>query len=290
MAVQFIIDSGSDILPHEAEELGAIHLPLKVLFGEKEYADGVDLTHREFYEKLVESDVLPTTSQITPADYMDAYERVVSAGDEAVVITLSGKLSGTYQSAMLAAQEYEGKVFVVDSENVCIGERILILRGVKLREQGLTAQEIAKQLDKEKKQIRVLALLDTLEYLKKGGRISAATALAGGLLSIKPVLAVEKGGLVQMGKARGSRMGNNLLRELTVKCGGIDFEKPLCLAYSGLSDTLLKKYIEDSAELWKDHMGKLPVATVGCAIGTHAGPGAIAVAFFANSDGDPTNP
>lgn len=280
MAIQFIIDSASDILPEEANELGVICLPLTVRFDDEEFEDSVNLSHTEFYEKLIESDTLPTTSLLTPARFAAAYEKVVSAGDTGVVITLSSKLSGTYQSAVIAAGDYEGKIFVIDSENVTIGERILILRGLALRKEGLTAKDIAQKLNMEKKQIRLLALLDTLEYLKKGGRISAATAFAGGILSIKPVVAVENGEVVLVGKARGSKQGNNRLRELVINCGGINFDKPYALAYSGLSDALLQKYIADSAELWQDRTEKLPICTVGCIIGTHVGPGAVAVAFF----------
>ena len=280
MAVWFIFDSGSDILPAEAKAMGAVHLPLKVLFGEEEYLDAVDLSHRDFYEKLIESDRIPTTCQVPPAEFEAAYEKVVSAGDTAVVVTVSGKLSGTYQSAVIAAADYEGKVFVVDSENVSLGQRILIQQGLRFRDEGLPAEQIAARLEEEKKKIKVLALLDTLEYLKKGGRISAATALAGSLLSIKPVITVDEGAVAMAGKARGSKQGNNLLREMVKSCGGIDFEKPLCLAYSGLSDAMLRKYIDDSEELWHGHAESLQLATVGCAIGTHAGPGAVAVAFF----------
>jgi DegV family protein with EDD domain len=285
MAVRFIADSGCDILPSEAEKLGILHLPLKVLFGEKEYLDAVDLSHREFYEKLVESDQLPTTCQVPPAEFAAAYETVVAAGDTAVVVTVSGRLSGTYQSAVIAAEDYEGKVFVVDSENVSLGQRILIQQGLRYRDAGLSAKEIAERLEQDKKEIRVLALLDTLEYLKKGGRISAATALAGSLLSIKPVVTVDEGVVAMAGKARGSKQGNNLLRVLVEKSGGIDFDRPLCLAYSGLSDMMLRKYIEDSEELWRGHEDCLRLATVGCAIGTHAGPGAIAVAFYVGNRG-----
>ncbi|MBQ5598900.1 MAG: DegV family protein [Lachnospiraceae bacterium] len=282
MAVRFIIDSAADIVPAEAEALGLIHLPLKVIFGEEEYSDSVDLTHHEFYEKLIENDEIPTTSQINPGVFMSAYQKVADNGDTAVVITLSGKLSGTYQSAMIALDGFEDKIFVVDSESVCVGERILIQLGLKLRDQGLSAAEIAAELDLQKKHVRVLALLDTLEYLKKGGRISAAVAFAGNLLSIKPVIAIENGEVSLVGKARGSKKGNNLLRELITNCGGINFDKPFALAYSGLSDRLLQKYIEDSSEIWSSHAETLPISTVGCTIGTHAGPGAVAVAFFEN--------
>lgn len=283
MAIRFIIDSASDILPDEAKALGIIHIPLTIRFGTEEFADSVTLSHKAFYEMLIESDVLPTTSQIAPAVFSDAYAQVVSQGDTAVVITLSSKLSGTYQSAVIAAQDYPGQVFVVDSENVTIGQRILIQRGLALRDAGLDAAQIVEALNTEKKQIRLLALLDTLEYLKKGGRISAATAFAGGILSIKPVIAVENGEVALVGKARGSKNGNNFLRDMVVKCGGIDYRRPYALAYSGLSDVLLRKYIEDCQSLWAGHTDTLPISTVGCAIGTHAGPGAIAVAFFENT-------
>lgn len=281
MAVHFIVDSASDITPEEANSMGVTLLPLKVVFGDKEYADKYDMTHTQFYEKLIESDVLPTTCQIPPADFESAYEPLLAAGHDIVVVTLSSKLSGTYQSAVIAAADHPGRIFVVDSLSVCIGERILLEYGLPLAKQGLSAEEIFHTLTEQTGKICLLGLLDTLEYLKKGGRISAATALAGSLLSIKPVVTVENGEISMAGKARGSKQGNNLLRQLVEKAGGIDFSRPYCLAYSGLSDALLQKYIADSSDLWQTHTDHLPISTVGCVIGTHIGPGAIAVAFFA---------
>ena len=280
MAVYFITDSGSDILPHEARALGVQVLPLTVRFGDQEYRDSVDLSHHAFYEKLVECDQLPTTSQVPPSQFADALEAVLGPNDQAVVITLSSGLSGTYQSACIAAMDYPGQVFVVDSLSLAIGQRILVLRGLELLRCGHSAAEIAAVLEEEKHRIHVLAMLDTLEYLKKGGRISAAAAVAGSLLSIKPVITMKDGKVAVIGKARGSKQANNLLRQLVTDCGGIDFDRPLALAYSGLTDTLLQKYIADSRELWDGHEDTLAVHTVGCTIGTHAGPGAVAVAFF----------
>jgi len=282
MAVKFIVDSASDILPEEALDMGITRISMKVVFGTEEYADGIDLNHREFYKKLAQSEELPRTSQITPIEFYETYEKVLGDDDELVVITMSGKLSGTYQSAMLAAQDYEGRVFVVDSENATLGERIIVERGLELAKQGICAKDIATALDEEKKNVRLIALLDTLEYLKKGGRISGAVALVGGMLSIKPVVAVEDGEVKQVGKARGSKQGNNLLRELVAKCGGINFDMPYALAYSGASDELLMKYINDNKDLYEGRIttNELPIHTVGSTIGTHVGPGAIAVAFF----------
>lgn len=280
MSVQIITDSASDITQERAAELGITVLPLKTIFGNEVYQDGVDLSHEAFFQKLVETDVMPTTSQIPPVEYEEAFQAVKEAGDSAVCITLSSKLSGSYQSAVIAGEEYQGVVEVVDSLNVCMGEQVLVRRAIQLRDQGSSAQEIAECLNREKSNVRLIALLDTLEYLKKGGRISSAAAFAGTLLSIKPVVSIEQGEVVVVGKARGSKNGHNLLTQMVEKEGGIDFERPYVLGYTGLSDELLRKYIEDSRKLYEDQTEYLPVSTIGSTIGTHAGPGAIAAAFF----------
>ncbi len=282
MAVKFIIDSASDILPDEAEKLGITRISMKVTFGSEEFSDGDNINHLQFYEMLAKADELPHTSQIPPIEFSETYDKVLSDGDELVVITMSGKLSGTYQNAVLAAQDYEGRVYVVDSENATLGERIVVERGLELAKEGKSAKEIAAILDQDKKKVRLIALLDTLEFLKKGGRISSAVAFVGGMLSIKPVVAVEDGEVKMVGKARGSKQGNNLLKELIAKCGGVNFDMPYALAYSGLSDALLRKYINDNKDIYESHMteAELPIHTVGSTIGTHVGPGAIAVAFF----------
>ena len=278
MNVNLIIDSTTDLNPQLREQFTVV--PLTVHFGDREYIDGVTISHRQFYEKLVESDVLPSTSQATPAAFADVFEEVARRGETAVVLTLASQLSGTYQSAMIAASDYPGRIFVVDGTSVAIGTGILAELALRLREQGLTAEEIAGRLEEEKERIHVVALLDTLEYLKRGGRISATVAFAGGLLSIKPVIAVKDGVIQMLGKARGSRQGNNLLVQQIEKAGGVDFDKPVLLGFSGLSDALLTKYIEDSRDLWENGTESLVTTSIGSVVGTHAGPGAIAVAFF----------
>ena len=127
-----------------------------------------------------------------------------------------------------------------------------------------------------------MALLGTLEYLKKGGRISKTVAFAGAVLNIKPVVSVTDGEIQMLGKARGSKMGNNLLVQEIEKAGGVDFSKPVLLGYTGLSDALLLKYIEDSRQLWEAGLDQVRYTSIGSVIGTHAGPGALAVAFFKN--------
>lgn len=280
MGIQIIVDSASDFTQEQAANLGIKLLPLTVAFGDETFRDGIDLDHSGFYDKLIETDVFPKTSQLPPFEYEKAFREVIEAGDEVLCITLSSKLSGCYQSANIAAAEFDSGVYIVDSENVTVGERILTERALELKNTGKSAAEIKQLLDEEKKSIRLIALLDTLEYLKKGGRISATVAFAGNLLSIKPVVAVQNGEVVFLGMARGSKHGNNKLIELIKKEGGINFKKPYYLAYTGHSRAMLDKYIQDSQDLFKDKTDVLPVSTVGCSIGTHIGPGAICATFF----------
>ena len=279
MAVQFIIDSAADLIPAECNLLGVTHLPLTVVFGQEEYADAVTLTHREFYHKLTTDPNHPTTSQVSPAAFAEAYRRITAQGDEAVVITISSKLSGTCQSALIAAEDYEGKVFVVDSLSATSGEQLLLRQGLAMAAAGLSAREIARKLDEEKHSIRVFAILDTLEYLKKGGRISATTAVVGGLLNIKPAIAVQDGLVASVGKARGTKAANTLLRQLVEGAGTIDFDKPIGILYSGNSDENLRRFLEEQQDLFPQGL-QIPATCVGCVIGTHVGPGAVGIAFF----------
>lgn len=277
MKTRIVVDSTADILP---EYLNQIHtVPLTVSFGEEEYIDGVTIDHRTFYQKLIETDAMPSTSQASPAAFAEQYDQAAAADEEVVVITISSKLSGTYQSAMIAATG-RSSVYVVDSENASVGCGILVGLALRYLRDGMTASAIAEKLQEDKKKIVVIALLDTLEYLKRGGRISKAAAFAGGLLNIKPVISIADGEIQLLGKARGSKMGNNLLAQQIQKVGGIDFTKPVLLGYTGLSDVLLQKYIEDSSYLWSASLDAVRYVSIGSVIGAHAGPGAIAVAFF----------
>ena len=277
MSVRIIVDSTADMMPDIKKQVETV--PLTLRFLDEEFIDGVTIDHKAFYEKLIESDVLPTTSQATPAAFVPYFDEVKKSGDSAVVITLSQKLSGTYQSACLASADYED-IYVVDSSSVAIGTGVLVEYALGLKAEGKSAEEIAKELDKKKDDVVLVAMLDTLEYLKKGGRISSSVAFVGGVLNIKPVISIDKGEIVMLGKARGSKQANNLLVQEIEKAGGVDFSQPVLLGYTGLSDVLLKKYVEDSKDLWEQSKSQLNVSQIGAIIGTHAGPGAVAVAFF----------
>ena len=279
--VKILIDSASDIEKDEADALGVHLIPVRIRFGTEEFLDGITLTHSRFFEMLIESDELPQTSRINEYEFAEKYGELTADGSDVVVITMSSKISGTYSGAVKAAKDFGGKVYVVDSLNACIGERILCQYALRLLGEGLSAREIAAELDVKKHKIQLLAVLDTLKYLRKGGRISAAAAFTGELLSIKPVISIIKGEVKLVGKAIGSKKGNNLLTQLVDRCGGIDFGMPYGLVYSGLSDDYLNKYLNDSAKLWKDNTDFVPSYLIGSTIGTHIGPGAVGVCFFA---------
>ena len=275
MKVRIIVDSTADLCRQDKAKFPVV--PMTVSFGEEEYVDGVTIDHKAFYEKLTTCQELPRTSQATPDRFAEEFRKVSEAGESAVVITLAANLSGTYQSAMIAASDFEN-IYVVESGSVAIGIGILAMRALELAAGGMEAKTLAETLETEKKQICLVAVLDTLEYLKRGGRISKTVAFAGGLLNIKPVLKIQDGEVNIVGKARGSKQGNAMLNDLIAQAGGVDFDRPYLLGYSGLSDELLKKYMADSQDVWQTE--EPPYAVIGSIIGTHAGPGTVAAACF----------
>ena len=277
MKTRIIIDSTTNIKKELIGQFGVV--PLTVHFGEEEYIDGVTIDHNAFYKKLESSNILPTTSQPTPDAFAKAFKAAINDGYQVVAITVASKLSGTYQSACIAAEDFGQEVYVVDSESVTIGAGILAEMALEMANQGKSAAEIAQMLDTEKKKVKILAVLDTLEYLKKGGRVSETVAFAGGLLNIKPVAVIEAGEIKVAGKARGNKLGNAVMLQQISGMGGIDYTKPFILGYTGVTDTLLREFVDEN----KDYFGANPMheSFVGSVVGTHAGPGAIAVAFCA---------
>ena len=276
MSVRIFVDSTADLIPALREKVTAV--PLTVHFGDKEYADGVEITPDEFYKKLVASKELPTTSQATPYAFSEAFEEAVEAGDTVVAIIISSGLSGTYQSATIAASEFSGRVFVVDSRNVTISAGVLVEYAFRLLEQGMDAESIAAELTAARGRVRLMAVVDTLEYLQKGGRVSKAVAIAGGLLSIKPIIGINDEGKIDVvAKVRGNKQANAAMNKRALEMD-IDFSMPVLLGYTGTSDALLRKYIQESEAFLEDHA--YGISVVGPVVGTHAGPNAVAIAFF----------
>lgn len=276
MSVRIITDSTSDITPKEAYELGISIAPMKVIFGETEYRDNIDITNEEFYAKLATSKNLPTTTQPAVDDFISLYESAPE--NEIVVITISSKLSGTIQSAAIAAESVEGKkIYIVDSETAALSLNILVRRAIQLRDQGLSGLEIAVKLDEEKKDIVLLAVVDTLTYLQKGGRISKTTAVAGGLLGIKPILTIRDGVIEVIGKERGGAKAYRFIHDTGLGIGTPDFSRPCALGYTADSSNMEKlRETLDKTFCPED----MPIDSIGPTIGTHAGPGAAAITYF----------
>lgn len=276
MSVRIITDSTSDITPEEAYELGISVAPLKVIFGDTEYRDNIDITNEEFFQKLAASKDLPTTTQPAVSDFISLYESAKE--NELVVITISSKLSGTMQSATIAAECVPNKkVYIVDSELATLSMNILVRRAIQLRDQGLSGLEIAVQLDEEKKDIVLLASVDTLTYLQKGGRVSKAAAVAGGLLGIKPILTLQNGAIEVIGKERGNSKAHKFIRDTATGLGMPDFSRPCALGYTAKAENMEALRNTMGEEFFPDHV---LIDSIGSAIGTHVGPGAAAYTYF----------
>lgn len=280
MAIKILIDSASDITLEEAKEYGIELMSMYINIDGKEYLDAVDIKGTEFYEKLAKCNEIPKTSLITPNRFFDKFNEMTANGDQVIAITMSSKLSGTYNSACLAAEDFEGQVYVVDSMSVAGGERILCEYALNVLKENLTIKEIVDKLNKEKVKINVFTIIDTLKYLKKGGRLSTIAAIAGEILFVKPIMTVYDGVIKELGKAIGSRKAFNLLNKLIGNRGGVDYNKPYCLMWSGTDDSAVKKYINESKDFLKELANNIKSHLVGSTIGTHVGPGVVGFAFF----------
>jgi len=280
MAIKLMMDSASSMTKEEANKIGAYLVPVTVRFGKDEYMDGEDLLPNEFYEKLTSCSELPQTSQVNPFKWEEEFDKALKECDELVVVTLSSGISNTYENARVIAEneKYKGKIRVVDSMSACLGEKILGLYALELIDKGLNLDEIVEKLEQAKSKIKVMAVVNTLKYLKKGGRIGLVTAIAGELLGIKPVAGMVNGKVGMLGKTLGNKKANAFMNSIIERSNGIDFSMPHGVMYSGNDDKLLKAYLEESKNIWQEE--NTPIYIMGSTIGTHVGPGAVGVAFF----------
>jgi DegV family protein with EDD domain len=277
MGVRILTDSTSDISINEAKQMNITLVPLKVIFGDKEYKEGVDITIEGFYEKLIKAEILPTTSQPSPEDFLEYFKEAKETGDSIIVLVISAKLSGTYQSAMIAKEmaDYE-EIHIIDSNTTTCSLRMLVDQAVKLRDEGAGAKDIVDDLLKLRERIVLLAMVDTLEYLHKGGRLSKSSTILGTLLKFKPLITVKEGVVGLIGKERGVNKAIGHIVDLIEENGGIDEAYPLYVGYAAVEDqsNLLKdKLIE------KFNIKNMSVFPIGCVVGTHAGPGACMVTY-----------
>ena len=277
--IRIVTDSAADLTAAELNVPGIFVVPLSVTFadGTTQLDDGT-MTKDEFFVRLAEDSKLPRTSQPSPASFMQVYEDAAAAGDEVLVITIGQKLSGTYQCAKLAADMANvDNVLFVDSGHVCLSEALLVRLAIQLRDSGKTAGQIAAILEHAKEHLHLVAAIDDLKYLRKGGRLPAAVAVAGGMLGIKPLITIQDGKVAMAGKARGLPGAYVALFKKVEEMGGINPAFPALAGYtvSPREVTPIQTYLRDNLQ-----QEDLLVRQIGCVIGTHAGPGAFGIAFF----------
>ncbi len=280
MAIQFIIDAGCDLTQEQANAMGIILVPITVRFGDEEYLSGVTITNEEFYCKLEKAKELPTTSQPSPFEFEKAFKKVMSQGDEAIVLCVSSALSGTYQSATIAADGFEDRIHIIDTQAVSLAQRILLDYALSLKHQGANAKEIVEELEKRKKDVRAYGAVDTLEYLIKGGRLSKTAGAIGSVLGIRPILFLSDGSLAVAGKARGMKAAITMTHHL-IEEDGVDFSMPFAIGYTGNDASVMNPFLEAENSVWTGY--ETPVYNVGSTVGTHAGPGLFLAAFFHKS-------
>mgnify|MGYP000893562763 FL=1 len=275
MGITILTDSTSEILPAEARKRNLVVIPIKTVFEDGVYLDGIDLTAETFYEKQAAAKKLPSTTQPSPMEFEDLFREAVERGDSIIAILIAESLSGTIQSANIARSNFEGEIYVIDSECTTISLRLLVELALELREKGLSAGEIVEELEKAKKRIKLYAYVDTLEYLRKGGRLSNTAAFAGTLLDVKPIIYLRDSELGVKTKVRGVKNAQKEVIRLALE-DGIDTDMPIAIGYSGNRDTFEPFY-----ELAVDTVGKIDyVSAIGSVIGAHVGPGAGAIAYY----------
>ena len=275
--IRIITDSTADFSLEQAKELNVEIVPLTVVINGQEYKDRTQLQPEEFYKILEEQDVTPTTSQPSPKDFLDAYQPGIDAKDSLIVFTLSSRVSGTYQSANIAKDlaEYED-IHIIDSLTAIPALRIIVEKACELRDQGKSVQEIIDFIEVFKTKVKLFALVDTLEYFYKGGRLSKSSATIGNLLKMKPILSLIDGKLEMIGKSRGTKKATNKVIELINASGEIDFNEKIYLGYTGSEDKMDKFEAILEEELGFKGAKHL---IIGPAIGTHAGPGAQVIIY-----------
>lgn len=278
MSIRIVTDSAVDMADHFKNR--TIQVPVTLTFGETEYIDGVTIDRDSFYRKLESSDIMPKTSQPSLVYFENAYKELRENGEEGLVITQTSRLSGTYQSACIAAKDYPN-IRVLDSYNASIGAGVLAEYALQCVDRGMSLDRLAAHLEEKKADIGVFARMDTLKYAVKGGRVSKTAAIAGNILNIKPLITIRDGLVVMAGKARGIKKANKLLIE-KVKELGIDYTMPLLLGYSGVEDNPLQEFIAMGKTLWEGCVDQPDTTQIGSSIGCHMGPGAAAIAFFIN--------
>lgn len=280
--VRIVTDSTCDLSKARQEELGVEVIPLSVHFGQETFQDGINLTNGEFYNRLREADVLPTTSQVNPEEFVHQFQRYVDNGDQVVGIFIGSPLSGTCQSAGIARDMVDQKqIFVVDSTSVTFGLGLLVECAAALRDKGLSAGEIAAEVTNLAGRLRFYAVVGTLKYLKMGGRISAATAVMGSMLGITPILNIRDGVVEAAAKSRGRRAAYRWMED-NISKEPVDTSLPVAFGHSDAPAVM-----EECIDYFMERIPGMNItrSDIGAVVGTHAGPGCAGIAYFTKEKG-----
>ncbi len=276
--LRIIVDStceaSPDILGHPAVTI----LPLSVVFGQTALRDGVDISHAEFWARLPQSDPLPTTSQAAPGDFAELLAKLVPGGNEVIILTISSKLSGTYSSAVVAAEAYLEAVSVVDSKSTSVGQGLLLQAALAMLDAGATRNEIVAKLEQMREQIRIVFVLETLEYLQKGGRIGKAQAFVGTLLKFKPLLGIVDGEVVPLTRVRSRAKALEAVQELLL--AQVSARGPQ--VRMAVTQALVEEEARAVGQKLKAHLGAgdFFVSELGPVLGVHVGPGTIGIGVY----------
>lgn len=275
MAVRIVTDSTADIPLEQARALDITVVPLTVVFGEQAYLDGVELDTATFYQKLQASPTLPRTSQPPPAKFQEAYARLIEEGADAIIsVHLSSKLSGTYQSACngrdaLPDEMKHVPIVVIDSETISQGIGTPVMMAAVEARQGLKCAEIEAHMRDRLARVRILCTLDTLEYLRRGGRIGAAKALLGNMLSMKPILTLKDGIITPVEQPRTRSKAYARIAQMIQQMGELE-----SLAVIGSDDDVREQLVQAIRQAYR---GEIQLYTLGPVIGTYTGPGTVGI-------------
>lgn len=282
--VRIVTDSTCDISPKELKSLGVEMLPLTVYFGEQKFVDGYELTSKKFFEMLEDVEELPHTAQVSPWDFEQTYRKIIDEGDEIVSIHISEKLSGTVNSARSAAQAVDSeKIFCVDGNSASFGFAVVVRAAVRMRDEGMSAKEIAEKCQELADRSRIIAYVSTLKYLKMGGRLSTGAALIGSAVGIRLIIEVKHGNVEVVGKVRGEAAGLKAMKKYIEKRRP-DYEWGVTYGHANVLDALIKcmEYFRGEIPEMKDCRSF--ISGLGPVVGTHVGPGMIAVGYIVSEE------
>jgi len=273
MTVKIVTDSLSDITSDLAEELGVTVVPLTVFFGHESYLDRVTITTDEFYHRLIHDTIWPTTTQPPPATFADVYNKLTEETDEILVITLSSKLSGTYNSAIGAKDlvKKKCKIEVIDSETVAMGLGLIVIATAKVAQNGAKLDELTKLVRSAMTRSHFIVYFDTLKYLAKGGRIGKAQELLGSMLSVKQILTVKEGEMAPLTRMRSLGAGMDYLYNFAANFPNIE---ELAVEHTTTPDEA-DRLVERLGSVFPKE--RIYRSTVSPVLGVHGGPGALAI-------------